>query len=132
MLCVGGCLLFALGWLLGGGLALTRGEPNRGLSAMAQGLQSDVGKLQKQVKTLQSQQSRLSGELDAAKGQARDTRELKKSIEALKKDLLRVERDRIPNPLAGPAGAVRDAADKVKGVLDNVTGATPVPSPTPE
>jgi hypothetical protein len=132
MLCIGGCLLFAAGWLLGGGLALTRGEPDRGLSTQTKGLQGDVVKLQKQVKALQSQQSRLADELDTAKGQTRDVRELKKSIEALKKDLQRVERDRIPNPLSGPAGAVRDAADRMRGVIDNVTGATPSPSPSPE
>lgn len=131
LLCVGGCLLFALGWLLGGGLALTRGEPNRGLSTQTKGLQGEVAKLQKQVRALQVQQSRLSGELDDAQKSARDVRDLRKSVEGLKKDLARVERERIPNPLAGPVGAVRDAADKMKGAIDAVTGASPSPSPTP-
>lgn len=121
-----------MGWLLGGGLALTRGEPDRALSTQTKGVQSDVAKLQKQVKALQSQQSRLADDLETAKSQARDVRELRKSIEALKRDLKRVEQDRIPNPLAGPAGAVRDAADRMRGVIDNVTGATPSPSPSPE
>ena len=131
MLCVGGCLLFALGWLLGGGIALTRGEPDRALATQAKGVQTDVVKLQKQVKTLQAQQSRLAGELDEVQRQTREIRELKKSIDALQRDLKRVEQDRIPNPLSGPAGAVRDAADKMRGVLDTVTGATPSPSPSP-
>ena len=131
LLCVGGCLLFALGWLLGGGLALTRGEPNRGLSTQTKGLQGDTLKLQKQVRALQVQQSRLSDELDDAKKSARDVRDLRKSVEGLKKDLARVERERIPNPLSGPVGAVRDAADKMKGAIDAVTGASPSPSPTP-
>ena len=130
LLCVGGCLLFSLGWLLGGGIALTRGEPDRRAATQTKGLLDEIARLQKQLKNLQGQQTRLADDLREARVRASDVRELKQSVQALKKDLQRVERDRIPNPLAGPASAVRDAADKVKGVLDSVT-ASPTPSPAP-
>ena len=129
LLCVGGCLLFALGWLLGGGVALTRGEPDRRAQIQTRGLQDEVVKLEKQTKALQSQQTRLADEVRESKVRASEVRDLRRSVERLKSVLTRVERDRIPNPLSGPASAVRDAADKMKGVLDTVTGASPSPSP---
>jgi uncharacterized protein YlxW (UPF0749 family) len=119
LLIVGGCVLFALGWLLGGGMAISRGEPARAESKAAS---SEIAKLKKQVQNLQTQQTRLAEELDEARGSQRTIRRLKDDVEALQSEVAKLKQ--APrNPLSGPMGVI-------KGIADAVTG-TPSPSPDP-
>ncbi|MGC4042212.1 MAG: hypothetical protein QM758_00220 [Armatimonas sp.] len=119
LLVVGGCLLFATGWLLGGGMAISRGEPARVESRAAA---TDIIKLKKQIQNLQGQQTRLARELDDAQKSQRTVRELKKELETLQGEVAQLKREP-RNPLSGPIGVIKNLADAVTG--------TPSPSPAP-
>ncbi len=122
LLIVGGCLLFALGWLLGGGMAISRGEPARAESRAAA---TEITKLKKQIQNLQGQQTRLAKELDEAQTSQRTLRELRKELQTVQGEIVKMKREQAPrNPLSGPIGVIRGIADAVAG--------TPSPEPTPE
>jgi chromosome segregation ATPase len=124
LLSVGGCLLFALGWLLGGGMSISRGEPARAESRAAA---DEIQKLKKQVVNLQSQQTRLARELDETQTSQRTIRRLKDDIEALQAEVTKLKQ--APrNPLSGPMGVIKDIANVVTGT----PSPSPEPTPTPE
>jgi chromosome segregation ATPase len=122
LLPLGGCLLFAFGWLLGGGMAVTRGEPGR---AESRATSAEIAKLKKQLVNLQSQQSRLARELDEAQTSRRKLRDLEDELATLRSDLTKLKKES-RNPLNGPIGVIKDIANAVSATP------TPEPSPTPE
>jgi chromosome segregation ATPase len=124
LLVIGGCLLFALGWLLGGGMAISRGEPAR---AESKATVAELAKLKKQIQNLQSQQSQLSDKLDEARTSRRSIRKLTEDLEALQGEVSKLRRETLKNPLTSPAGALKNLAD----ALANPSAPTPSPSPSP-
>jgi chromosome segregation ATPase len=125
LLTLGGCLLFTLGWLLGGGMAISRGEPAR---AASKATGAEVAKLKKQIQNLQAQQSRLAEELDQAQTSRRSVRKLTEEVESLQSEVSKLKRETLKNPLTNPAGVIKNLADAVTGS----PSPTPNPSPTPE
>ncbi len=125
LLLLGGCLLFAMGWLLGGGMAISRGEPAR---AESKATVAELTKLKKQIQNLQSQQSRLAEKLDEAQTSRRSIRKLTEELESLQSDVSKLKRETLKNPLTSPAGALKNIADAITGT----PGPTPSPSPIPE
>jgi chromosome segregation ATPase len=125
LLSLGGCLLFALGWLLGGGMAISRGEPAR---AESKATVAELAKLKKQIQNLQSQQSQLSDKLDEARTSRRSIRKLTEDIESLQGEVSKLKRETLKNPLTSPAGAIKNLADAITSSPEP----TPSPSPIPE
>jgi chromosome segregation ATPase len=121
LLVIGGCLLFALGWLLGGGMAISRGEP---LRAESKATTTELTRLKKQVQNLQAQQSQLSDKLDEARTSRRSIKKLTEDLDALQSEVGKLRRETLKNPLTSPAGAI-------KNIADALTAPSPSPSPSP-